>query len=164
MNIELLNMIGTWAGPVVTVAGFAFIWTQLRAERKSLETQTSWQVYETSTSILNVFVEYPEVRPYFYDQQPLPAEEPLRSRVLATVELFADHLENIVLSREALDPATYQVWVRYMQGLYRKSPALRGFLAPEQEGYRYSETFLGLLQQADVPGLPVALPPVPSAS
>ena len=157
MSIELWNALGTWAGPVVTLVGFVLVRNQLRAERRALETQTNWQMYETSISILTVFVENPELRPYFYDGRPAPTEEPLRSRVLAVAELVADHLESVVLSQDVVEARTNAVWVRYMQGLYRRSPVLRGFLAPESEGYRYAEAFLALLQ-ADAPGVPAAPP------
>ena len=154
MSIELWNALGTWAGPVVTLVGFLLLRNQMRAERRALETQTSWQMYETSISILTVFVEHPEIRPYFYDNRPAPAEEPLRSRVLATAELVADHMESVVLSRDAVEVNTRSVWVRYMQGLYRRSPVLRAFLAPESEGYRYADVFLDLLRNPDAPGVP----------
>jgi hypothetical protein len=154
MSIELWNALGTWAGPVVTLAGFLLVRNQLRAERRALETQTCWQMYETSISILTVFVEHPEIRPYFYDNRPAPTQEPLRSRVLATAELMADHMESVVLSQEAVEANTRSVWVRYMQGIYRRSPVLRTFLAPENEGYRYADVFLDLLRTRDAPGVP----------
>lgn len=160
MSIELWNALGTWAGPVVTLAGFVLVRNQLRAERRSLETQTSWQMYETSISILTVFVEHPEIRPYFYDGRPAPTEEPLRSRVLATAELVADHMESVVLSQDAVQAGTGAVWVRYMQGIYRRSPVLRWFLAHENEGYRYADAFLDLLRE---PYVPVVPEPVPAA-
>lgn len=162
VSIELWNALGTWAGPVVTLVGFVLVRNQLRAERRALETQTNWQMYETSISILTVFVEKPELRQYFYDNRPAPTEEPLRSRVLAVAELVADHLESIVLSQDVVEARTNVVWVRYMQGLYRRSPVLRSFLAPENEGYRYADVFLALLQ-ADAPGVPAA-PDASSAS
>lgn len=152
MSIELWNALGTWAGPVVTLAGFVLVRNQLRAERRALETQTSWQMYETSINILTVFVEHPEMRPYFYDNCAAPRAEPLRSRVLATAELLADHMESVVLSRDAVEAKTAPVWVRYMQGIYRRSPVLREFLA--EEGYRYADDFLQLLCVADAPGVP----------
>lgn len=160
MSIELWNTFGTWAGPVVTLAGFLLLRNQMRAERRALETQTSWQMYETSISILTVFVEHPEIRPYFYENRPAPTEEPLRSRVLATAELVADHMESVVLSQDAVELNTRSVWVRYMQGIYRRSPVLRAFLAPENEGYRYADVFLDLLRAPDAPGVPAMVEPV----
>ncbi len=141
-----------WTMPIVTVAGFLFIREQMRSDRMSLETQTSWQIYTVSTGILQTLVSQPECRPYFYDGMPMPTEEPLRSRVLAMAELICDHMENIVLHRRAMDASTFKVWADYMQGLYRRSPVMQDFLKVEREGYRYAEEFLALVTQSRGPG------------
>lgn len=133
--------------PVVTIAGFIFIREQMRSDRMSLETQTSWQIYTVSTGILQTLVAQPECRPYFYEGTPMPTEEPLRSRVLAMTELICDHMENIVLHRRAMDGSTFKVWADYMQGLYARSPVMQDFLKVEREGYRYAENFLALITQ-----------------
>jgi hypothetical protein len=147
ITIEQSIMLGTWAAPLVSALGFLLIRNQLRSDRESLETQTSWQVYNVGSTILQIFITHPECRPYFYDSLPTPAAEPLRSRVLAVVELVCDHMENIILHRHSLDAETYQVWVLYMQGLHNRSPSMREFLAPECEGYRYSRQLLDLLRE-----------------
>jgi GNAT superfamily N-acetyltransferase len=145
-NIETWTMLGTWAAPLVTASGFVFVYRQLRSQRSALETQTSWQIYETGIGILQLFVERPEMRPYFYDGRAVPAEEPARSQVLAMTELVADHLESIVMVRGAIGEETYSVWVPYIQEMQRKSPALRSFLAPSNQGYRYSVEFIAIFE------------------
>lgn len=146
-TIEQWMLLGTWASPVVAALGFLLIRNQLRADREALETQTSWEIYNVGGSILQTFIDHPQCRPYFYDGLAAPTEEPLRSKVLAVNELICDHMENIILHRRALDSATYQVWVFYMQGLYNRSPVMRAFLDPSSEGYRYSPELLDLLRQ-----------------
>jgi len=140
-------LLGTWASPLVTAGGFLLVRNQLKSDREALETQTSWEIYNAGSAIMQMFVKHPECRPYLYDQLPVPADEPLRSRVLALIELVCDHMENIILHRTALDAETYQVWVLYMQGLYNRSPAMRAFLARDCEGYRYSDRLLTLLAE-----------------
>lgn len=140
-------LFGVASMPFVTIAGFAFLYRQLKADRETLETQTSWQIYTVSSSILQTFMQYPECRPFFYDRRPLPPDEPLRSRVLTAVELVCDHMENLYLHRNALDSKTYDVWVPYVRRLYENSPAMQDFLRKEAEGYRYSGEFLTLLER-----------------
>jgi hypothetical protein len=142
--------IGQWAGALVTLGGFYFVTQQLRRERSALETQTSAQVYQGSIGILNLFIDRPELRPYFYDDVPLPEQEPERSRVLAACEVMADHWENTCLSGQSLHADTLRVWSAYMVRVYRRSPALRAFLL--REGHCYSNEFLALLD----PELPAA--------
>lgn len=145
---DLLTLIANWLGPVVTVLGFIFIWVQLKNQRRSLESQTSWQVYGLGSQVLAMFVQFPELRPYFHGGQiQLPDEEPMRSRVLAAIEVFCDHLENIVARRDDMDAGTYEVWESYMRKLHKRSPVLRDFL--DQEADRYSHDFLRLIRAVD---------------
>ncbi|HQT62602.1 MULTISPECIES: hypothetical protein [unclassified Acidiphilium] len=147
LTVDEWTMLGTWAAPAISALGFLLIRNQLKGDREALETQTSWEIYNVGGSILQTFISHPECRPYFYDGLPLPEEEPLRSRVLAVNELICDHMENIILHRDAIDAETYQVWVVYMQGLYNRSPTMRWFLDMECEGYRYSRQLLDLLDE-----------------
>lgn len=147
LTIDQWTMLGTWAAPIVAAMGFLLIRNQLRSDRESLETQTSWEVYGVSSTILQTFIANPECRPFFYDDQPVPTDEPLRSKVLAVAELVCDHMENIILNRHALDAETCKVWVLYMQGLFNRSPTMRAFLDPGSEGYRYSSQLLDLLHE-----------------
>jgi hypothetical protein len=163
---------GQWAGAIATIFGFFFIWKQIGREQRSLETQTSWTMYETSIGVLNVFVEHPELRPYFYDGVPLPTTDskdlgPTRSQVLAVAEVVADHLENIVNSGEdgAIDENTYYVWVKYMYLLGLRSPTMQAFLSDKPhddiakgtlrfgEGQRYGNAFKNILIKGQIPEL-----------
>jgi hypothetical protein len=137
-----LTAIGACILPVITVIGFWLVVKQLRGEREALETQTRDQVYHASLGILKMFVEHPDLRPYFYDSIPMPDQMLERSKVLAACEVMADHWENILLSKKSLDEVTLGVWKDYMRGIYSASPALQCFLL--QEGYRYSGAFLDL--------------------
>ncbi|MGB6155403.1 hypothetical protein [Castellaniella sp.] len=146
-NLTFWATIGTWLGPVVTIVGFILVIRQLSADRQTLETQTSWQIYNVGAAVLQTFVNHPECRPYFYENKPLPPDEPLRSTILAVNELICDHMENIVLHVNALDDETYRVWKIYMQGLYNRCPTMQEFLRKENEGYRYSHELLVILSE-----------------
>jgi hypothetical protein len=117
----------------------------LRSDRVALETQTSWEIYNVGNNIQQMFITHLECRPYFYDSLPMTTEEPLCSKVLAINEMICHHMENIILHQHALDEETCKLWVLYMQGLYNRSPTMRWYLQPENEGYRYSQQWLGLL-------------------
>jgi hypothetical protein len=141
---------GQWAGALVTLVGFAFVLVQLRRETKEIQNQTKWQVYSNGLTTLNVFVDHPELRPYFYDDNiPVPEDDKEKSRIFATAEMLADHWESTILSEESLDPNVHGLWLIYMMGIYCKSPSLREFLENENEGYRYSNKFKWILQNSD---------------
>lgn len=147
LTLEHWTLLGTWAAPIVAALGFLLIRNQLQGDREALETQTSWNIYNVGGTILQIFIENPECRPFFYDGTACPKDEPFRSKVLAINEMICDHMENIILHRRALDDETFHVWELYMQGLYNRSPVMRDFLAVENEGYRYSTKMLALLEE-----------------
>lgn len=152
---------GQWAGAIVTLAGFAFVIVQLFQDRKELEnhtrelaSQTTWMVYSNGLTTLNVFVEHPELRPYFYDDNlAVPTQDDesnqwLRSRIFAAAEMLADHWESTFLADD-MNRNVNELWLAYMMSIYCRSPALREFLHQGSEGYRYSKAFRELLEGCD---------------
>ena len=137
--------LGDWAGALVAAFGFIFIWVQLKHERSALEAQTRLQIYELGSNVLNMFVERPELRPYFYSNRPIPTKDPLRSQVLAATELVLDQLESIVMSHGDMDATTLETWAKYMNGIYLTSPTIQEFLDEDHEGNRYDKKFRDLI-------------------
>jgi hypothetical protein len=77
-------------------------------------------------TVLVQFVQYPELRPYFYDSKPLPVNEPELSRVKAMADLFADALYAGLHARLLLaGDGVNQAWCNYASDLLSTSPALR---------------------------------------
>lgn len=133
---------GTWAGALVALVGFIFVFLQLTRETKEIQNQTKWQVYSNGLTTLNVFVDHPELRAYFYgDELPVPEDTILKNQVFAAAEMLADHWESTMLSDDTLNSEVDELWRIYMLGIYCRSPALREFLKNENEGYRYSPKF-----------------------
>lgn len=143
------GVIGQWAGVLVAIVGFMVVLIQLRRETSEIQNQTKWQVYSNGLTTLNVFVDYPELRPYFYDDNvALPDDPTKRNRIFAAAEMLADHWESTILSDSSLNIYVNDLWETYMRGIYCKSPALREFLEDKNEGYRYSAAFKDLLKQS----------------
>jgi hypothetical protein len=144
---EMLTGLGTVGLMLVTATGFIFLWKQLRDGRQSLENQTRWQIYQLSFHVYRMLVELPNLRPYFYENKAVPEDEPAKSQVFAAAELMLDYFENIFLSKEAVDPDTWEVWKRYMRQLCTTSPALRAFAEGSQA---YEPRFVQILREEDV--------------
>lgn len=163
-----VSAIGQLLGAIASslaLVGLLGIYKQIRSEQLALNTQTSWTMYDASLSVLQMFVNQPELRPYFYDNRPLPMYEPERSRVLAMAEVVGDHLENIVISGKtgAIARDTFYVWVRYIFMMGRRSQVMRRFLSDRPhpkvdvariglgEGRRYDRSFTDILLAGKVP-------------
>ncbi len=141
---------GTWAGALVALVGFVFVFLQLTRETREIQNQTKWQVYSNGLTTLNVFVDHPELRAYFYGNDlPLPEDAILKNQVFAAAEMLADHWESTMLSDDTLNNEVDALWRIYMLGIYCRSPALREFLKNENEGYRYSDKFKSMFKHFD---------------
>jgi len=149
---DILELGALWTMPVVTVGGFWFLYRQMKADRESLETQTSWQICSVSSAVLQTFMDHPECRKYFYDNIPLPADERERSTVLTAVELLCDHLENTFVHQASIDQKTKDVWQHYVQKMYARSAVMRQFLGDDQEGYRYDPGFVQMARALHASG------------
>jgi hypothetical protein len=92
---------------------------------------------DRAMSINQIFIEYPELRAFFYDDQPLPedAEPRLVQRTTAVAEHIADFIENALLHRQTLGLAANDVWEGYCISLVCQSPTLRSYLTEHIDWY-----------------------------
>lgn len=88
-----------------------------------------------------LFIANPHLRPYMYDKQPVPVEEPLRTQVLALAELFVDFFDNFVTQSGQVPPELYEPWRRYARSIMESSPAACAFWTENRDWYS------GLLQE-----------------
>jgi hypothetical protein len=75
--------------------------------------------------VLRPFLDHPELRAYFYDSTPIPADPLERSRVLTIAEMLGDALEDGLVSHR-LVPASESEhdWIDYCRYMRAHSPAL----------------------------------------
>jgi len=81
-----------------------------------------------------LFVEFPQLRRYFYEEAEIPSEEPLRSQVISTAELIIDLADSVtnMIRHGQLDIADRDAWTAALAS-YGRSPAVR-MLVTEYEG------------------------------
>lgn len=85
-------------------------------------------------SVDRLFVEFPELRPYFYADHELPREEPLRSKVIAAAELIVDLADSVtnMIRHGQLDQSDQKAWAAALAS-YGCSPAVK-LIVTEYEG------------------------------
>jgi hypothetical protein len=139
---EAATALATIALARITATGFLFLRRQLIESRESLKTQTDaiesqtrWQVYQLSFDAYRIFIDSPELYPYFYRGQPAPTDETLHDRLRATAELLLDYFEGIVLSKGNLAAPTRDLWKGYMQEIFGASPVLHEFWLEKRGRY-----------------------------
>jgi hypothetical protein len=133
--IELIKAFGPIIGALISLLGFIFLIRQIRLNRLSLENQTRSSIYQLSYNVYRLFIEHPDLRPYFYDGKALPESEPERSKVLAAAELLTDFFESIVHSSHIIDPDLRGTWFRYMQDTYRHNPVFQDYIETRGDHY-----------------------------
>jgi hypothetical protein len=74
-----------------------------------------------------IFVERPELRPFFFDDVDLPAAGETRDRVLAVAELYLDLAEGVASAKRhgQLTGGDYEAWRREFHDYFERSPAVR---------------------------------------
>jgi hypothetical protein len=116
------------------------------------------QMNDNMLDIDRLFVERPELRPFFYGDAVLPADaEPVdRERLVAMAELIVDLMDNVVTQLPILPARLAQPWQDFFRGLVSGSPTLTEFWKAWR--HLYSIDLRNLLDASDDdrPSLPGA--------
>jgi hypothetical protein len=127
--IATITAIGSLAGLIVSLC--LLTW-QTRAVARQTGISNgiagSTALIENSASmreIFMLFIDRPELRPYFYDGKALPHRTSQRYRVLSIAEMFSDTLEaGLLVTRLTPAAESYEDWFSYCHDMLKSSPAL----------------------------------------
>lgn len=80
---------------------------------------------EHLSGVYRVFVDYPELRKYFYDGSPCPSRGKDRARVLTVAEMICDTVDSVL---ETISRITSQEergdWLHYIEHILDQSPTI----------------------------------------
>lgn len=97
--------------------------------------------YNSLTSLVleidKIFIEYPDLRPYFYNNTPLPADmqEQDRNRTLAIAELYLDILECIWDRQPEFSKEDEASWRDWILDAFSTSPILSSHYSENRSWY-----------------------------
>ena len=116
------------------------------------------QGYELWDHVITRFIDYPELRQYFYEGVELPEDATTRARALAMTELIGDALQSTqwlyqgkdVALLGAVDPASdiRSDWDDWTKFILTMSPALRAFVRERSLQYPYLTRMLDTIEPA----------------
>jgi hypothetical protein len=88
--------------------------------------------------ILKIFIDAPDLRPYFYDGAPTPPRDSSEyARVMAVAEYILDFFAAILIQRKMYGKIVAgDWWQAYMIDSFANSPALRELLDSRETWYR----------------------------
>ena len=109
-----------------------------RLSRRAHYVSTYTGVISLFRELDRTFIEYPDLRPYFYDGKPVGVDDPNHNRVQAAAELVLDTFEWIWYRQENLNAEDEKGWQTYIAETYFSSPAL------QQHYTRYPSWYPGI--------------------
>lgn len=147
----VIEMLIIFAGVTATLLVGYF---QLKSVNDGLSSSTAAAVYQQQQEIDDIFVEHPEMNPYFSDEVPVPpppvlspiATEPEReiyeeavqkkAKIEAVAFRILDHFEHIRYQVEnGLFEISYASWDEYIRTSFSSSPVLCEMLLKNNEEY-----------------------------
>ena len=131
--------------------------TQIRLSNQLASTNTTREAIRHLHESLSIFVDSPELRPYFCGGAQPPSDLLERERVDALAEMLADCIEaSLSAARElpVFGSANEGDWEAYATRLFRSSPALRHFVGQGEDWPILSSLLdsLGVAGNPDRPG------------
>ena len=97
--------------------------------------QVYFQVVSMFRDLQVFFVDHPELRRYFYENQTLPPDPIERARLDATSEMIVDLAEGVFACGPGLGVMLSQDWNKYFAFLYQSSEALREYWRKNAQYY-----------------------------
>ena len=138
-----LFLLAAVAGVAVVAGGFWLCYRQLREmTRRGAEIAESLRIRvygaagQQMLTVDSLFLNHPELRPYFYSGQVLSADDPLYPRALAMAELVLDYFNSVMRQMRHFPEMWPRVWWEsYLIDSFKNSPLLCEYLRSVGEWY-----------------------------
>lgn len=120
-----------WTLVAIVISLLSAIYSYLLS-RQAHHVSTYYGAIDLLRELDKTFLEYPDLRPYFYDGKPFDVDDPNRDRVLAAAELVLDAFEWIWYRQDKLNAKSEEGWRAYTIDTFSSSPVLQQhYLASE---------------------------------
>jgi hypothetical protein len=131
---------------IISTAGFVTLIISILLLNYTLK----GNVYQASASqmfsIDQLFITYPDMRPYFYSGKDIKEDDPNHDRVLATAEFLQDSFGSILVQSHRFPqiwPAEW--WIPYFKDVFANSPVLCRYL--ESTSNWYHDELINLMKE-----------------
>ena len=118
-----------------------------RHGRRTLKVTTYHGATDLTLQLDQVFIEHPELRPFFYEGRPLPDPgsegDTLRHRVLAAAEYALDIFECIWDHRDTYDDKDKESWRAWIGDMLASSPTCSDLYTTNRDWYPALEDLAG---------------------
>jgi len=84
---------------------------------------------ERNARILELLLEYPDTRPYFYDNAELPQDKILLGKTMTLAEMWTDFFEQVLIQEEHIPKSMAITWQQYASDMHKSSTAIQKYFA-----------------------------------
>ena len=109
---------------VITIAGFWFLWLQLRSTNESLRAGAYSNMSSWTFDLDKAFLQYPELRPYFYAGKDIREDDPLFLRAQTMAEFLLDNFDSIMEFDRQYPGTLHAGWRDWIYESFNRSPLL----------------------------------------
>jgi hypothetical protein len=128
----------TLVADAILIATMVVFMFQARYMARSTRASVYQAIADQMMSIDRLFIDHPELRPYFYGKKAAPSRGLNHERVAAATELFVDFMDNVVVQTPHIPEYLSGTWTRYFRDVAASSPSIREFWRTKREWYGIS--------------------------
>lgn len=140
---QVLQALVSVLGLPALVISLVFVWKQLKLSANANRATVYQSVPLLMFDIDRLFIERPELKPYFYGRKPLTHDDPEYNRIMSVAELFVDFMDYVTVVEPALPEYEWDSWKCYFRELLATSPALQQYW--QEYGHWYPDTIAKVL-------------------
>jgi hypothetical protein len=124
-----------WIQTAVAVVGVGLVVWELHEVKRGLRSTARGSIYDTAARVKDVFISKPSLRPYFFEEAPMPDDPATLREVMAVADLYCLYLEQIATHRKVITSRNRTSWERYVRAVVHSSPAVRAHLEGKEAQY-----------------------------
>src|SRR5687768_11251867 len=107
---EITQSIASMAGVFIGLFGFLILTYQIHQLHCTIQAETHEKLYSQARDVMRIFIEHPEMRPFFYEGVDIQPDDPRHQQLATMAEIMADYLEHITLQRKNLPRDVCIAW------------------------------------------------------
>ena len=111
--MEILNIIGT----VISIISLIAVLFQSIILKVTIDNQIYSSFISNSVELDKILIEYPDIRKYVYDNEPVTDQTPDLDRIMSVVELAIDITENIEVYKKYIPKSRYDGWIQFVKDI-----------------------------------------------
>ena len=120
---------------IVALIGFPVLFIQLKRLNASLQSDAQSELYSQSGDVRKLITQYPELRKYIYENEPIGKSDNDYSRARTLAELYANYLEHFVIQAPNLRRKDWKIWGKTLLDIYDGSPIIREAIFEKPQWY-----------------------------